>query len=94
MICDGSGDTSVELNHVVEWCSNNYILINERMTKIIHIASKKIKIPPNVIINGKKERLSILINSLGDFLDDDLKKSTHTYSIYCVLIHIFYYYVY
>jgi len=46
-------DISTEIDHILQWCNNNYMVINELKTKVLHIPLKKRPIPTIFSINNK-----------------------------------------
>jgi len=64
---------AVELNHVVDWCTKNKMIINESKTHIMHISNRKTPTPPLVVLNDEPLTCVESAKLLGIFIQTNLK---------------------
>jgi len=70
-------DLQNEINHISQWCSNNFMIINEKKTKIIHVNIRKQPCPPVVKINNTFVNLVESSRLLGVHFSSSLKWKDH-----------------
>jgi len=70
-------DLQDETNHIVNWCTFNRMLINERKTKNIHVCIRKAPSPPQVLINNSLIENVTSSKLLGVYIHSSLKWHEH-----------------
>jgi len=70
-------DLQAEVDHISQWCLNNFMKINETKTKIMHVHIRKQPCPPVVKINNTAVEIVKSSKLLGLYFHSSLKWREH-----------------
>jgi len=68
-----TSDLQREIDHIVQWCQDNSMVINGKKTKIMHISNRKQPHPPRVSIDGNPIEVIQSCKLLGLSMQANLK---------------------